>query len=279
MSEQNTNDASTAAASANSTATGHSPNAAAESTTGGEAGTTTTTAALKNEPANTASSGSGGGGEEEAPPSADAFGGVEGEAHQSGDHIEDDDTDREDRDNDGDDEDAAVLDTVAANDVKNIILQVLSPYFDDDVGGAAEEVAGVDGIGSPTGGNNNTASGSPATSSANPKDSGGVAPTSTASPSPAQERGEEAGEDIAQRYDHVKSEMWIARICDGIMERLVGLGKPFKYVVHTMVTRKCGAGLHVCSSCYYAPSDGWLSHSHDLSAHLYAVVTVYWCAM
>lgn len=170
---------------------------------------------------------------------------------------------------DEDEGDSAELDTVAANDVKNIILQVLSPYFDDDVGTAAE-VAGVDALGG-------AASGAGSPNMAN-RDVSGL-PHSSTSPSSPVGQEEDAGEDVAQRYDHVKAEMWIARICDGIMERLVGLGKPFKFVVHTMIMRKCGAGLHVCSSCYYAPTDGWLSHSHDLSAHLYAVVTVYWCAM
>lgn len=111
---------------------------------------------------------------------------------------------------------------IASNEVKNIILQVLSPYFEDD----------------------------------------------------GSEGGEE--EDTAQRYDHVKCKDWIQLICDGILERLVGLGKPYKYVTHCMIMRKCGAGMHVCSSCFYGTGDGWVSHAHDLSAHIYAVVTVYW---
>lgn len=185
---------------------------------------------------------------------------------------------QDDVQDDADDEDAAELDTVAANDVKNIILQILSPYFDDDAGTGAD-VVGADALGGVAAGAAGNAAASPAGSPnlAN-RDVAGM-PGATPSPSSPTGQEEEAGEDVAQRYDHVKSEMWIARICDGIMERLVGLGKPFKFVVHTMIMRKCGAGLHVCSSCYYAPSDGWLSHSHDLSAHLYAVVTVYWCAM
>lgn len=111
---------------------------------------------------------------------------------------------------------------IASNEVKNIILQVLSPYFEDD----------------------------------------------------GSEGGEE--EDTAQRYDHVKCKDWIQLICDGILERLIGLGKPYKYVAHCMIMRKCGAGMHVCSSCFYGTADGWVSHAHDLSAHIYAVVTVYW---
>lgn len=114
---------------------------------------------------------------------------------------------------------------IASNEVKNIILQVLSPYFEDD---------GSDG-------------------------------------------GDE--EDTAQRYDHLKCKTWIQLICDGIQERLLGLGKAYKYVTHCMIMRKCGAGMHVCSSCYYGAADGWVSHAHDLSAHIYAVVTVYWCAI
>lgn len=114
---------------------------------------------------------------------------------------------------------------IASNEAKNIILQVLSPYFEDD----------------------------------------------------GSEGGEE--DDTAQRYDHIKCKDWIQLICDGILERLVGLGKPYKYVAHCMIMRKCGAGMHVCSSCYYGAGDGWVSHAHDLSAHIYAVVTVYWLAI
>ncbi|ESL11649.1 dynein light chain [Trypanosoma rangeli SC58] len=109
---------------------------------------------------------------------------------------------------------------IPPNDVKNIILQVLSPYFDD-----------------------------------------------------------EGGEDDAQRYDHIKAQGWIQLICDGIMEKLLGMRRPYKYVVHCMIMRKCGAGIHVCSSCYYSQADGWVNHAHDLSAHIYAVVTVYWSAI
>lgn len=132
-----------------------------------------------------------------------------------------------------DEEDRILAVGVPATDVKNIILQVLSPYFDDD-GGAGGNAGGED---------------------------------------------VEDDEDTAQRYDHAKSHSWIPLICDGIMERLIGLDKPYKYVVHSMIMRKCGAGMHVCSSNYYGQSDGWLSHAHDLSPHIYSVVTVYWSAI
>ncbi|EAN78710.1 dynein light chain Tctex-type, putative [Trypanosoma equiperdum] len=114
--------------------------------------------------------------------------------------------------------DAAVdINGVPANDVKNIILQVLSPCFDD-----------------------------------------------------------EGGEDDAQRYDHIKAHGWIQHICDGIMEKLLAMRRPYKYVVHCVIMRKSGAGIHLCSSCYYGQADGWVNHAHDLSAHVYAVVSVYW---
>ncbi|KAG5508034.1 hypothetical protein GH5_07089 [Leishmania sp. Ghana 2012 LV757] len=178
--------------------------------------------------------------------------------------------DKEDEEGEEEDDDAGQWERVAASDVKNIIIQVLSPYFDDDASGGTAVVAGVD-LAPPL-----TVSGSLATKS------GAAAPGTQNSASPAAvptlEDNQDA-EDTAQRYDHFKAEEWIALVCDGIMERLVALGKPFKFVVHAMVMRKCGAGVHVCSSCYYAPTDGWLSHTHDLSAHLYAVVTVYWCAV
>nr|CCC94367.1 putative dynein light chain [Trypanosoma congolense IL3000] len=106
---------------------------------------------------------------------------------------------------------------VPSSDVKNIILQVLSPYLDD-----------------------------------------------------------EGGEDDAQRYDHIRAHGWIQLICDGIMEKLLAMRRPYKYVVHCVIMRKSGAGIHLCSSCYYGQADGWVNHAHDLSAHVYAVVSVYW---
>jgi len=82
--------------------------------------------------------------------------------------------------------------------------------------------------------------------------------------------------DVQHTYDHNKSVTWIRGICDSVVEKLVRLRKPYKYVVHMLVMRKCGAGMHVCSSCYYTSSDGWMSHAYDLSPWLYCVVTVYW---
>ncbi|KAG5481043.1 hypothetical protein LSCM1_06719 [Leishmania martiniquensis] len=181
-----------------------------------------------------------------------------------------DDDEGEEGEEDEEEDDAGQWERVAASDVKNIIIQVLSPYFDDDASGGAAVVASVDlAPPLPLSGPLAAKSGA-ATPGAQPP------ARSAAAPSLEDNQG---GEDTAQRYDHFKAEEWIALVCDGIMERLVALGKPFKFVVHAMVMRKCGAGVHVCSSCYYAPTDGWLSHTHDLSAHLYAVVTVYWCAV
>ncbi|KAF8282338.1 putative dynein light chain Tctex-type [Trypanosoma cruzi] len=132
-------------------------------------------------------------------------------------HDDPDSADPEEAEKASDHDNAMEISGIPPNDVKNIILQVLSPYFDD-----------------------------------------------------------EGGEDDAQRYDHIKAQGWIQLICDGIMEKLLGMRRPYKYVVHCMIMRKCGAGIHVCSSCYYNQADGWVNHAHDLSAHIYAVVTVYW---
>ncbi|CCW61248.1 unnamed protein product [Phytomonas sp. EM1] len=150
---------------------------------------------------------------------------------------------------------------VSSNEVKNIVLQILSPYFDDDGGGddpihphaIDEKAPGVGGDDS--------------------RDQGLQSDSAHA----------EAGlvdddyyNDTAQRYDHNKSMAWTQLICDGIMKKLILMDKPFKYVVHCMIMRKTGAGIHVCSSNYYGQSDGCLSHSHDLNPHIYAAVTVYW---
>lgn len=85
--------------------------------------------------------------------------------------------------------------------------------------------------------------------------------------------------DIQHRYQHNKAQVWINSICETILDKLIKLRKPYKYVVNTMVMRKSGAGMHVCSSCYYGQADGWISHAHDLSQWLYCVVTVYWSAV
>ena len=85
--------------------------------------------------------------------------------------------------------------------------------------------------------------------------------------------------DIQHRYDHNKAQVWINSICDTVMDKLTKLRKPYKYVVHSLVMKKSGAGMHVCSSCYYSVTDGWMSHEHTLSPWLYCVVSVYWSAV
>ncbi|KAG5507610.1 hypothetical protein JKF63_06559 [Porcisia hertigi] len=194
----------------------------------------------------------------------------EGEAAAPLFHNNDGDEDDEET-ADEDEDDAGPCERIAASDVKKIILQALSPYFDDDAGGGASVVPNADLLHPPSGSG-------PAAAKSNPAGPEAHKPPLVVAVAPAMEDDFDSGGTV-QRYDHFKAQEWIALVCDGIMERLVALGKPFKFVVHSMVMRKCGAGVHVCSSCYYAPTDGWLSHAHDLSEHLYVVVTVYWCAV
>lgn len=193
-------------------------------------------------------------------------------------------------DNDDDNSEDAAPTGIAATEVKNIILQVLSPYFDDDGGGphpsATTSAALDDGAGgtipaAATGANANGAGGD-----------GDRKSSTESAPSAGQQQQQQSSSadggignngiddtDTAQRYDHETAQSWVQLVCDGIMERLVAMGRPYKFVTHFMVMRKCGAGMHVCSSNVYSATDGWLSHAHDLSPHIYAVVTVYWMAI
>ncbi|CCW69162.1 unnamed protein product [Phytomonas sp. Hart1] len=150
---------------------------------------------------------------------------------------------------------------VSINEVKNIVLQILSPYFDDDGGGDDPIPSHVIDEKAPGAGGDDI------------RDEG------AANESTHVESGlvdDDYYNDTAQRYDHNKSLAWTQLICDGIMKKLILMDKPFKYVVHCMIMRKTGAGIHVCSSNFYGPIDGCLSHSHDLNPHIYAAITVYW---
>lgn len=187
--------------------------------------------------------------------------------------------------NDTSHEEGLAIVGIAANEVKNIILQVLSPYFDDDGGGGGGGGGANTGVGTPTTASPTTKQEEGGYSSGEGNAEGGagkegesaagrVPAGGAAAPLPPDE-----DEDTAQRYGHIKAKSWVQLICDGITERLVAMNKPFKFVTHIMVMRKCGAGMHICSSNYYCQTDGWLSHAHDLSPHIYAVVTVYWMAI
>lgn len=89
---------------------------------------------------------------------------------------------------------------------------------------------------------------------------------------------EEEGEGT-QQYDHNKANVWISKMCDQCLDKLIKMRKPYKFVVNAMIMRRNGAGMHVCSSAYYGPNDGCICEKYDVSAYLYCVITVYWCAI
>jgi dynein light chain Tctex-type 1 len=80
-------------------------------------------------------------------------------------------------------------------------------------------------------------------------------------------------------YSHAKAAMWVQKILETTMEKLVRLRKPYKYVLHVTVARKVGAGLHVANSCYFSPHDGSVTEIYDASEHLFCSVTVFWTGL
>lgn len=81
-------------------------------------------------------------------------------------------------------------------------------------------------------------------------------------------------------YDHAKASGWIAKICDTVLnsDKLVKARKPYKFVVNAMVVRAAGAGVHVSSSCYLGPHDGYhIEEYNNAQKQIYAALTVYWC--
>lgn len=82
-----------------------------------------------------------------------------------------------------------------------------------------------------------------------------------------------------QQYDHEVAKVLVARLSEKLMENLLKLRKPFKYVVHNTILRKCGAGAHVCCSAQMANSDGCYSETIEVTESIWCVVTIFWCAL
>lgn len=83
-----------------------------------------------------------------------------------------------------------------------------------------------------------------------------------------------------QKYDHDVAQVLVSRLCEKVMENLLKLRKPFKYVVNSVIMRKCGAGAHVCCSAQMsATSDGCYTEFMDVTDTIWCVVTVFWCAL
>jgi dynein light chain Tctex-type 1 len=57
-----------------------------------------------------------------------------------------------------------------------------------------------------------------------------------------------------QQFVENKVPIWINQICEKIIESLVQLQKPCKYIVNCMIQQRNGAGAIVSSSCYWDTS-------------------------
>lgn len=52
-------------------------------------------------------------------------------------------------------------------------------------------------------------------------------------------------------YQHNKINQWTTNIIEQCLKKLTSLGKPYKYIVSSVMLQKTGAGLHTASSCYW----------------------------
>lgn len=78
-----------------------------------------------------------------------------------------------------------------------------------------------------------------------------------------------------QLYSHGKVGQWISEICERSTKKLVGLGKPFKYVVTAVIMQRNGAGLHTASSCFWDSSnDGSATFRYEEKT-MYCLVTCF----
>jgi dynein light chain Tctex-type 1 len=61
----------------------------------------------------------------------------------------------------------------------------------------------------------------------------------------------------SQSYQLVKINTWTSSIVETILNSLIKLNKPFKYIVSCVIIQKNGAGLHTASSCFWdSTTDG-----------------------
>eukprot|EP00669_Euglena_mutabilis_P005274 TRINITY_DN16683_c0_g1_i1.p1 TRINITY_DN16683_c0_g1~~TRINITY_DN16683_c0_g1_i1.p1 ORF type:complete len:116 (+),score=18.75 TRINITY_DN16683_c0_g1_i1:33-380(+) len=81
-------------------------------------------------------------------------------------------------------------------------------------------------------------------------------------------------------YDHVKAGHWINSIVELSMKKLVGLNKPFKFVVTCIVMQKTGAGLHAASSALWdVASDNVVMHREESHKTMYCITTIHWVVL
>eukprot|EP00744_Colponema_vietnamica_P011088 GILI01015603.1.p1 GENE.GILI01015603.1~~GILI01015603.1.p1 ORF type:complete len:118 (+),score=18.94 GILI01015603.1:78-431(+) len=86
-------------------------------------------------------------------------------------------------------------------------------------------------------------------------------------------------DDPERDYNHEESDIWMKRLCEYLLTELQKPKKAYKYVVGCTIARKMGAGLHVCTSCYYGPQDGSLTEGFEATKNIFAILSVYWTAI
>ncbi|XP_026682446.1 dynein light chain Tctex-type 1 [Diaphorina citri] len=76
-------------------------------------------------------------------------------------------------------------------------------------------------------------------------------------------------------YNHSKVNTWLSNVIDSIIESLVKLQKPYKYIVTGTIVQKNGAGLHTASSCLWDNNtDGSCTVRWDNNT-MYCIVSVF----
>jgi len=76
-------------------------------------------------------------------------------------------------------------------------------------------------------------------------------------------------------YEHEKVPQWTSDVIEGVMKKLTGLQKPFKYIVSCIIMQKNGAGLHTASSCFWDnQTDGSCTVRQEYKS-MYCIVTVF----
>lgn len=83
----------------------------------------------------------------------------------------------------------------------------------------------------------------------------------------------------ASSYQNNKVNQWTSSIVEQCLNQLTKLGKPFKYIVTSVIMQKNGAGLHTASSCYWDnTTDGSCTIRWE-NKSMYCIVTVFGLAI
>ncbi|XP_064404985.1 dynein light chain Tctex-type 1-like [Halichondria panicea] len=83
----------------------------------------------------------------------------------------------------------------------------------------------------------------------------------------------------ASAYQNNKVNQWTSSIVEHCLNQLTKLGKPFKYIVTSVIMQKNGAGLHTASSCYWDNSTDGSCTIRWENKSMYCIVTVFGLAI